>query len=369
MEKGTFVKDISPGQKVNGVFCAASKDLRLTRAGIPYLAFSVMDTSGSMEARLWDNADRAASLFETGDYIRVEAEAQEYNGQCQLKVNRIDPVSEEDVNPEDFIPVTGIDRNAAWEFTQKSIRGIASMSLHAILEALFSQPAIVKGFKNAPAARKMHHACIGGLMEHSLSVLMLCRRIASLYPHLDYDLLTAASICHDLGKIKEFSWQRMPIDYTTEGRLLGHISMGMEMITAAARIAGVKEDDQGFLMLRHLVLSHHGRLEFGSPVLPMTEEAMVFHMMDDLDAKINYLGGLRDQIGLEPDEQDDVWSPYQRLFERFFLLSGRKTINPAMELRRYIRERMNRRPAERDDSGQDTGDEIDLDSHRQPTLF
>lgn len=338
MDKGIFISEIRPGMKVSGTFCVASKSLRTTRTGSSYLAMTLLDSSGQMEARVWDRADELDSGFSQGDYVAVEAEAQEYNGQCQLKISGLKQVADQDVDPKDFIPVAQIDRTRAWRLVQQVMEGLSDRDLKALLEALFAQEEIRQGFMNAPAARKMHHAAIGGLLEHSLSVLMLCEKICTLYPHLNRDLLAAASICHDIGKMKEFTWKRMPIDYSRQGRLLGHISMGMEMISKAADKAGLDQESESLLHLKHLVLSHHGRLEFGSPVLPMTEEAVVFHMMDDLDAKINYLGGLKEQMEGELQGAESAWSPYQRLFERFFLLGGQQCVNPARQIEKYMDE-------------------------------
>jgi len=336
MDKGLYINEINPGARVHGVFCVASKDLRSTRAGKPYIALELMDATGTMEARVWEDADRLSGLFDVGDYILIDAEAQEYNEKCQLKLNTLAPVEQDEVELEAFVPVAEIDRERAWDFVKDVVDQLEDRELGALLEALFSDPAIAEGFRNAPAARRIHHAAIGGLMEHSLSVLLLCRQVASLYPHLNQQLLEAAAICHDIGKIKEFSWQRMPIDYTKEGRLLGHIAMGIEMLAGAALRAGLDPESDTLLHLKHIVLSHHGRREYGSPVLPMTEEAMVFHMMDDLDAKINYLGGLKEERDGSLEEDQHAWSSYQRLFERFFLLNGQRCLNPARQLSRYL---------------------------------
>ncbi len=318
MEKGAYIKDIVPGTRVRGIFCVATSNLRSTRAGVPYLAFSLMDRTGNMEARIWEDAERISRLFSPGDYVIVEADAQEFNGKCQMKVNSLEPVNQDgDVDAAMFLPSAPIDREAAWQGCEKAIKSVKNPEFALILREIFSNRKIREDFCQAPAAKKMHHACIGGLLQHSMNLLRLSEAVCSLYPHLDRDLMITASICHDLGKIREFSWCRPPIDYTDEGRLLGHIVIGLQLIEKVMEDARLKGDSRNVLALKHVIVSHHGQKEFGSPVLPMTEEAVVFHMIDDLDAKLEFLDGLK------KEGEGPGWTDFQRLFERFFFLGPR----------------------------------------------
>ena len=315
MEKGAFISDIQPGQGVSGLFCVASKSVRQTRNGVPFISMTVVDSSGSLEARIWDRAREMEAVFEKGDIIHLQAEAVEFNGRCQLKVNNLRPLEQgEEVDPAMFLPVSPIDRKAFWHVCERAIKSIKSPEYRHLLKELFADRKIRIAFCQAPAAKKMHHACIGGLLEHSVNLFRLSEAVCRLYTRLDRDLLVTASLCHDIGKIREFSWQRPPIDYTDQGRLLGHIVMGLQMVEEAAEGAGLNQDSRSLLALKHVILSHHGQKEFGSPVLPMTEEALVFHMMDDLDAKLNFLNGLK------RDGEEPVWTDFQRLFDRYFLL-------------------------------------------------
>ena len=322
MDKGIFIKDIVPGMKVRGMFCVASSSLRSTRAGVPYLAFSLMDSTGSMEARIWDDAERISSVFAVGDYVTVDADAQEFNEKCQLKVNNLERVGQDqEVDPALFLPLAPINREVAWQTCRRAMKSIKNPEYARILKEIFSDRKTTSDFCNAPAAKKMHHACIGGLLQHSVNLLRLSEAICKLYPHLDRDLMVTASICHDLGKTREFSWQRPPIDYSDQGRLLGHIVMGLQMLDSAIKGARLNEKSRSILALKHVIASHHGQKEFGSPVLPMTEEAVVFHMIDDLDAKLEFLNGLK------KDGSEAGWTEFQRLFERYFFLEPKPEEN------------------------------------------
>ncbi|NPA95417.1 MAG: HD domain-containing protein [Thermodesulfobacteria bacterium] len=317
MGKGARVRDIRPGGKVEGLFCVSEKALRTTRNGAPFLVLTLSDNTGQIEARVWDNAQELGSGFDKGDIIFIEADAVEFNGQCQLKVNRCEQALDEEIDPSHFLPVSPCDLKKAWQVCSKAIKRVKEPNLALVLKEIFSDKATKKAFKEAPAAKRMHHAYIGGLLEHSASLVELVGLVVNRYPHLHSDLLVSASLLHDIGKIRELSWARPPIDYTDEGRLLGHIQLGVEIIDSACKGLGISCNSENILALKHIVLSHHGQKEFGSPVLPMTEEAVVFHMLDDLDAKLNFLSGLKMARG---ETKSWGWSDYQHLFERFFFL-------------------------------------------------
>ncbi len=317
MSNKIYVTDIRPGQKVEGHFCVASKSLRKTKAGSPFLVLVLGDRTGQIEARIWENAQKLNDGFDKGDIIFLEADAVEFNGQCQLKVNSFQVVEQEDIDPSHFLPVSSCDLEQAWKTCRKAIKRVKDASLRVVLEEIFQDRRIKEAFLKAPAAKKMHHAYIGGLLEHSAGLVELSMLLVDKYQYLDRDILLSASLLHDIGKIRELSWSRPPIDYTDEGRLLGHITLGMEMIERACLLAKVNPESRKVKALKHVVLSHHGRLEFGSPVLPMTEEAMVFHMIDDLDAKLNFLSILKNK---RENAEEWGWSDYQRLFERYFFL-------------------------------------------------
>lgn len=318
MEKGIFIKDIKPGTQVEGLFCVLSKSLRKTKNGAPFLSITLSDNSGEVEARVWDNAEEIAIRFDKGDFVLIKAEAIEFNSKVQLKVNELKSLDTEKIKVEHFLPSARCNLDIALELVYKAIKEIKDASLRVLLTEIFSDKKLEKEFKEAPAAKKMHHAYIGGLLEHVVSLIDLTKLVCKKYEHLKKDLLITSCILHDIGKIRELKWAPPPIDYSDEGRLLGHIAIGIEIIDRACKIIGIETNSGSILSLKHIILSHHGHREFGSPVLPMTEEALIFHMIDDMDAKINFLWGLKEKA--EEDDKGYKWSEYQRLFERYFFL-------------------------------------------------
>jgi len=319
MDKGLFVDEIKPGTRGEGLFCVADKRLLETRNGSPYLAVTFSDRSGQIEGRVWEGARELDGTFDKGDYVHVDVEAQLFRDSLQLKVLQLEKVENEDeVDPALFLPVTPEDRVRLWSELKKHTRRIKNPILSALINEIFSDRKVSSAFKRAPAAKRMHHAVIGGLLEHSVSVARLAYSICNLYGSLDRDILLSGALVHDIGKIDEFSYHRPPIDYTDRGRLLGHMMLGVEIIDDFASRLGVSGSAWDLNHLKHLVLSHHGQREYGSPVLPMTEEALVLHLVDDMDAKLNYLKGLKKEI----PEGEYGWTGYQRLLERHFLLSG-----------------------------------------------
>lgn len=319
MEKGIFIKDIKPGIHVKGLFCVVSKSLRKTKNGDPFLSITLSDKSGEIEARVWDNAEEISIKFAKGDFVIIQAEAVEFNNKTQLKVIELDCLDADRVQVEHFLPTSKCDLDTALALLYRSIKEIKDASLRVLLTEIFSDKKIEKAFREAPAAKKMHHAYVGGLLEHVTNLIELTKLVCKKYPHLKKDLLIAACILHDIGKIRELKWTPPPIEYTDEGRLLGHIAIGLEMIDRACKTIGIETNSGSILSLKHIILSHHGHKEFGSPVLPMTEEALIFHMVDDMDAKINFLWGLKEKT--KEDESGYKWSEYQRLFERYFFLA------------------------------------------------
>jgi len=317
MAKGTYVTDIRPGTQVQGIFCVDSKRLLETKSGAPYLALTLVDRSGRIEARMWDQAPEVDGIVSRGDYVHIRGEAQRFREAVQLRLIEVRPV-EEDVDPALFLPATDADIDALWGELQKFMKGIGTPALATLLHSIFRDLQIGRAFRQAPAAKRMHHACIGGLLEHTVSVARLAEAVCGLYPHLDRDLLLAAALLHDIGKIEEFSFRTPPIEYSDKGRLLGHLVLGVSIIERFAGELNVTDSAGKITALKHLVLSHHGQREFGAPVLPMMEEALVLHLLDDMDAKLNYLNSLKRDI----PGPGHGWTEYQRLLERYFYLPG-----------------------------------------------
>ncbi len=314
-EKNVFITALTEGQQICDIFLVARKNLAETKAGKPYLALTLMDKTGEIEARVWDNAAALDVHARVGNFVLTKGVAKSFRDQLQLGVSYLEEVSKEEVKLADFMPSSQRDVRVMQQELAGIIAAIATPGLKRLLEQIFSGQ-MLDDFSTAPAAKKMHHAYIGGLLEHTLSVVGLAARLADHYPGLDRDVFLAGALLHDLAKIREFSYASLPFDYTDQGRLLGHLVLGVEMVRdAAAEIDGLAPDilDQ----VCHLILSHHGRHDFGAPVLPMTQEALLLHHVDDIDAKMNYTDQLREKI-TEPGHH---WSDYQRPLERFLYLS------------------------------------------------
>jgi 3'-5' exoribonuclease len=313
-EKNVFIAELCEGQQVRDVFLVARKNLAETKVGKPYLALTLMDRSGEIEARIWDNAASFDAHAQVGNFVIAQGIAKSFRDQLQLGVVFLEKVDKEAVTLADFMPASKRDKTAMQEELAAVIASIQDAGVQKLLQKIFSGETL-ELFSTAPAAKKMHHAYIGGLLEHTLSVTALADGLACHYPELDRDVFLAGALLHDLAKIREFSFSSLPFDYTDQGRLLGHLVLGVQMVQEAA--AGIEELSPEMLdQLCHLILSHHGRHDFGAPVLPMTQEALLLHHVDDIDAKMNYTDQLREKMS-EPGHQ---WSDYQRPLERFLYL-------------------------------------------------
>lgn len=312
--KEVFIAELQEGQQVRDIFLVARKNLAETKAGKPYLALSLMDRSGEIEARVWDNAAAYDSHAQVGNYVMVQGTAKSFRDQLQMGVVFLEQVNNKSVNPADFMPASRRPVAEMQAELEAVLGSITDSGLQQLLAAVFSGETLEQ-FCTAPAAKKMHHAYLGGLLEHTLSVTGLADKLADHYSELDRDILIAGALLHDLAKIREFSFTAPPFDYTDQGRLMGHLVIGVDMVRQAA--AGIRDlTPQRLDQVCHMILSHHGRHEFGAPVLPMTQEALLLHHVDDIDAKMNYTHQLREKVS-EPGHH---WSDYQRPLERFLYL-------------------------------------------------
>jgi 3'-5' exoribonuclease len=319
IQKTIFISDFSEGQQIHDLFLVSRKNLAETKNGKPYLALSLMDRTGEVEARIWDNATHFNALAEIGQIIAIEGQVKAFRDQLQLSISSIVPLQDDDGQLGHFIPTSKRSIKEMQQELAGIINDISDQHLHQLLANVF-QGELLKEFSKAPAAKKMHHAYLGGLLEHTLSVAGLAIKLSIHYPSLDHDLFIAGALLHDLGKIREFSFNTVPFDYTSQGRLVGHLVLGSEMIRQKAEnIPNFPAERLDQLV--HLILSHHGRHEFGAPCLPMTAEAILLHHIDDIDAKMNYI----DQLSEDVDPGDYQWSDYQRPLERFLLLKGQET--------------------------------------------
>ncbi len=311
-----FVKDIRENDRIEGTFLVKYKALQVGKTGKSYLNVILMDRTGDIEARLWDKADAANEIFQKDDFVRIKAKAQAFQGRIQLNVHEIERCPEEEVDVADYLPSTTKDIETMFSEVRGIILEMKDVWLRRLLLEFVDDPKLSWRIKRAPAAKTMHHPFVGGLLEHSLSAMKLMRMVAAHYrlegyDHINEDLLLTGILLHDIGKIFELSYTRS-FDYTDAGKLVGHLVMGVEMVNErAARIPGFPEELR--LQVNHLILSHHGELEYGSPKRPKTIEAVIVHAIDDLDARINSF-----TLAMTKDrELDGPWTSFNKLYERF----------------------------------------------------
>lgn len=327
--KTVYITDLKEGQQLHDLFLVSKKNLAETKSGNPYLALTLMDKSGEIEARAWDNAARLDAVTEVGRIVAVEGQVKAFRDQLQLNISGLQAVAEGSIDLAHFMPASRRGMREMQAELAGLIATIGDTNLRELLAGLL-QGQLLQEFSQAPAAKMMHHACLGGLLEHTLSVARLALKICEHYGKLDRDLLLAGALLHDLGKVREFSYAAVPFDYTDQGRLIGHLVLGVEMVRRQAETVPALAPER-LNQLLHLILSHHGRHEFGSPCLPMTSEAILLHHLDDIDAKMEYIDRLSEQV-----EGDGYrWSDYQRPLERFLYLKGRDASSrpqPAVEL-------------------------------------
>jgi 3'-5' exoribonuclease len=299
---------------VEGNVLISEKQLARTKDGKPFLRLTLMNHSGSIEATLWSNAEETALNFIRGQVVHIRGRVTSYQQELKINLKAIAPISEEELDKTDFLPSSSRDIGEMTEELHRTIHGIKNPFLRRLMEALFRDPEIWKRFSSAPAAKSMHHAFLGGLLEHSLSLAGLARVVSKYYPYLDADILTAGALTHDLGKAWEIS-SELGFDYTDEGRLLGHIQIGIRVLEK--KIAEIPDFPSSLAMhLKHLVGSHHGDPAFGAMKEPMTLEAVCLHQLDNLDAKVN---GIRDYMEKSIPENEQ-WTPFHRVHQQYFYL-------------------------------------------------
>ncbi|MDL2316581.1 HD domain-containing protein [Desulfovibrio sp. OttesenSCG-928-A18] len=321
-----MLAELTLGEEVADLFLLASAQQGQSRNG-PYWRLDLRDASGAMPGKIWSPQSQAYPELPQGVPVFLRGRVGSYREKLELTVESLRLLEEEEatgLNPALFMPASPHDPNAMLEELRALARGVlVHKPWRKLILGLLDDPDIGPRFRLAPAAKGMHHAYAGGLLEHTLSVARLCMLIADNYPELDRQILFAGALCHDLGKIWELSGG-LSIDYTSEGRLLGHISLVMERLAPYLRKAGLEPDLVEHL--QHLILSHHGSLEFGSPRLPATAEALVLHYADNIDAKLQQVRTALD--GVPPG----AWSQYNMGLERF-LFQAQPSPEPARQSR------------------------------------
>lgn len=308
--KNIYVSEIKEKEKVEGVFLVSKKETALSRNGNLYLILRLVDRTGEIEGRVWEGAESLAEGFEKNDFVSVKGWAVPFQGGIQINISAIERFPEEKISLHDFLPSSKRDPEEMMEELKGLIRSMKDPYLKKLLILFVEDREVSSLWKIAPAAKNMHHAYLGGLLEHTLSLSRLVMDVARHYRDINRDLLLTGAILHDIGKIYELSYERI-FDYTDEGRLLGHIMIGVEMVEKkASTIPGFPEELK--MLVKHMILSHHGHLEYGSPKKPKTPEAIMLYYLDDMDAKVQSVQRLIE------DERDtgSNWTSYHRLYGR-----------------------------------------------------
>ena len=312
--KDIYIADLAnfeEGTRFDSFFLVLAKQLRTTKTNKPYLNLILGDKTGQLEARIWEVTDpRIAKDFERGDMVKARGTASKFDDRLQMKVDQLRVALDTEVDRMDMLPSTIYDVDELWQQLRGFVDSLVNPDLKRLLLALLDDPAIAEAYREAPAAKQLHHAWLGGLLEHVISLCALADRVAPHYPLIDRDLLLTGVILHDIGKVRELSWA-VGFEYTLEGMLLGHIQIGAAL---AERTMDSLPDFPPKLktLVLHMILSHHGKLEFGSPKLPMIPEALMLNFIDDLDAKMQAVAGEFEKSAREgkgPNElTNKVWA-------------------------------------------------------------
>lgn len=306
------IADLVGTESVDQVFLLGNIEVRQKKNGEPFLNLELVDRSGRMQAKVWDNADMVQRKIRTGNYIRVRGQVKIYNKRLDMAISSVIVVEDGQVDKAAFVPRTKKDPAqlaAAW---REIVNGIKNDWLKRLLRTFVEDEQWFAKFCESPAAVRLHHACIGGLLEHVVTLARAAIAIAPLYPNLDKDLLVTGIFLHDVGKVRELSSDRV-FAYTDEGRLIGHIVIGSQMLEeVVAGIEGFPEELR--LRLQHMIVAHHGLLEYGSPVKPMTLEAVALHHLDNLDAKIFAFGKAIEE---STTGEGESWTEYNKMFDGY----------------------------------------------------
>jgi 3'-5' exoribonuclease len=282
--KDLYIADLAKfeNQPVTGFFAVTVKQVRSKKDGAPYFALTFCDRTGQIESRMWETA--GAQEFAAGDVVKLRGQVSRYQDKLQLTLDKIRRADPTEYELGDFVPKTSRDVEELWAELNGYVASFTNPHLQSLLLAFLDDPEISEALKAAPAAKSMHHAWIGGLLEHIVSLLGIADLAARHYTEVNRDLLLTGVVLHDLGKLHELRWGTS-FDYTLEGQLLGHITIGIGMVEK--KLANLPDFPENLrVLVEHIILSHHGKYEFGSPKLPMIPEALLLHYLDDLDAKM-----------------------------------------------------------------------------------
>ncbi len=288
--KSPYVSDLEPNKVVTSSFLVHSKEIRQKKTGEYYLSLVLADRTGEVDAKMFDNVADALDAFERDDFVKVKGLIEVFHNRPQFTIHKVRRMDESEIDIFDYFPCSRRDPDEMWSELRAIAAGIASPHLKALVHAFLDDEEIARRYRRAPAAKQIHHAFLGGLLEHVLSLCALAKMTAGHFPHVDLDLLLTGVILHDVGKIHELNYER-GFSYSDDGQLLGHIQIGLGMV--AEKLRGLPDFPVRLRRLvEHMILSHHGRLEFGSPKRPQFPEALLLHYLDDMDSKMECMRAL-----------------------------------------------------------------------------
>ncbi len=294
-------------------FVVISKQVKAKKTGEPYLALTLGDRCGQIEAKMWDNVEDSLDAFDQEDFVKIKALLNKYKNRFQLTIHKLRKLGESEIDFGDYLPKTSKDIDALWLTLAEFVASLQDNNLRALVQSFMADPEIAAAYKNAPAAKTLHHAYIGGLLDHVVSLFRSCDLVSRNYPQINRDLLLTGAFLHDIGKIHELTYNRS-FSYSTRGQLLGHMIIELEMLQK--KLAAFPDfPGEMKTLLEHLIISHHGQYEFGSPKLPMFPEALMLHYMDDLDSKME---SMRAHFEREA-ENDSSWTSYNASLGRTLL--------------------------------------------------
>jgi 3'-5' exoribonuclease len=317
--KDFYVSDASRHENkvIISSFVVAIKQVKPKKSGEPYLALTLADRSGHIEAKMWDNVADSIDAFEQDQFVKVKGLVNRFSRRFQLTIYKLRRLEESEVDFADYLPTTTKDIDELWFVLSEFVQGFADPHLKALVRAFMDDPEIAAAYRCAPAAKTLHHAYIGGLLDHVVSLFRSSDLICRNYPQINRDLLLTGAFLHDIGKIHELTYNRA-FSYTTRGQLLGHMVIELEMLQAKLQLLPDFPQELKTLV-EHLIISHHGEYEFGSPKLPMFPEALMLHYLDDLDSKME---SMRAHFEREA-AQDGPWTSYNPSLGRPLLNSAK----------------------------------------------
>lgn len=308
-DKGFFIAELPREGVITFLALAREKELKPKRNGGVYLHLVLADRTGELDAKVWDNPQDTAALFERDDIVKVRGTVELYNDRPQLVVQRLRRCEDGEFQEADFCPASTRDPEELFAELLRFVQSVVNEHVRSLLQSVLNDPSVARAFKIAPAAMRLHHAYRGGLLEHSLSLCGLMESLITRYPRLNRDWLIAGAVLHDVGKVEELGTSRR-LGYTTRGQLVGHVALGLEILEQhAANLPGFPIEVK--TVLQHLIISHHGEIEKGALRAPMFPEALVLSIMDLLDARLEQAWRLIDQA-----PADEEWTAYVHSLER-----------------------------------------------------